>query len=157
MIVLGPPGRSARGRRAWCWWSCFPPRSCGRISDRLRAQCEVKSVSLTCSKSKAGSMRARSAWLMMKKSPTFQDWMLMADLVSTQLRIAKYVAYRTRDQQASPDLNWGILTWSRRRTWISSRNGNSSGSWVPWVTMSLITSGIHLLLRWTRIYREMGG
>ena len=90
----------------------------------------------TCNKLKDGTIRSRSPWLIMKKSPTFHDWMLIADFVSTQFRQAKYVA------------------WSLRRMWTSSRNENSSGSWDPWMTMSFKTSGKQRLFRWTNILKK---
>ena len=88
----------------------------------------------TCRRSKDGSILARSEWLIMKKSDTFQAWIFIDDFVSTQLRHAKYVA------------------WRRLRMWISSMKGNSSGSWAPCVTMSLRTSGRHRLFKCTNIW-----
>ena len=51
---------------------------------------QISSYNLsTWRRSNDGNILARSPWLMMKKSATFQAWMLMEDLVSTQFLHAK--------------------------------------------------------------------
>ena len=139
------PENSERDRTVWCWWSCFHSHSCdhstrinivdtGFTKWTILVQTGVE-YHLTCNKSNKGNILDKSPWLMIKKSATFQDWMFMDDLLSTQFLQAKYVA------------------WSLRRIWTSSRNGNSSGSWAPWVTMSLRTSGRQRLFKWTKTWK----